>query len=74
MRLAAIGENKSVGPDSVSGEILKLDVEAMILYLARLLDIKMNNANIPSDGKKRQMVPIYQAVTDRWSQITDPSV
>jgi len=27
---AAIGKNKSVGPDSVSGEILKLGGEAMI--------------------------------------------
>jgi len=33
-RIKAIGKNKSVGPDWVSGEILKLGVEAMILYLA----------------------------------------
>jgi hypothetical protein len=35
-KLAAIGKNKSVGPASVSGEILKLGGEAMIPYLARL--------------------------------------
>jgi hypothetical protein len=33
-KLAAIGKNKSVEPDSVSGEILKLGGEAMIPYLA----------------------------------------
>ena len=32
-RIRAIGRNKSVGPDRVSGEILKLGGEAMILYL-----------------------------------------
>jgi hypothetical protein len=42
-RITVIGKNKLVGPDRVSGEILKLGGEAMILYLARLLDIKMNN-------------------------------
>jgi hypothetical protein len=50
--LAAIGKNKSVGPDSVSAEILKLVGESMILYLARLLDITINNATIPSDWEK----------------------
>ena len=35
-RIKAIGRNKSVGPDRVSGEILKLGEEAMIPYLARL--------------------------------------
>jgi hypothetical protein len=33
-RIAAIGKNKSVGPDGISGEILKLGEEAMIPYLA----------------------------------------
>jgi len=33
-RIKAIGKNKSVGPDRVSGEILKLGGEAMIPYLA----------------------------------------
>jgi hypothetical protein len=55
-----IGKNKSIGPDSVSGEILKLGGEAMIPYLARLLDITINNATIPSDWKKAIVVPIYK--------------
>jgi hypothetical protein len=37
-----IGRNKSVGPE----------VEAMIPYLARLLDIMRNNGTIPRDWKK----------------------
>jgi hypothetical protein len=41
-RVKMVGKNKSVGPDRVSGEILKLGGEAMIPYLARLLDITVN--------------------------------
>jgi hypothetical protein len=33
-RLAVIRKNKSVGPDSIPGDILKMGGEAMILYLA----------------------------------------
>jgi hypothetical protein len=58
--LAAIGKNKSIGPHSVSGEILKLGGEAMIPYLAPLLDITVNNATIPSDWKKAIVFPIYK--------------
>jgi hypothetical protein len=59
-RLTAIGRNKSVGPDSIPGEILKLGGESMIPYLARLLDITMNNNSIPGDWKKVIVVPIYK--------------
>jgi hypothetical protein len=48
-RIRAIGKYKSVGPDSVSGEILKLGGEAMIPYLARLVDVRMNNGTLPGD-------------------------
>jgi len=47
----AIGKNKPVGPDRVSGEILKLGEEAMIPYLARLLDLTMNNGTLPGDWR-----------------------
>ena len=51
-RIGAIGKNKSVGPDRVSEEILKLGVEAMIPYLARLIDIIINNGTLPGDWKR----------------------
>ena len=38
IRIKAIGKNKSVRPDRVSGEILQLGGEAMIPYLAPPLD------------------------------------
>ena len=41
-RLAMIGRNKSVGPDSIPGTILKKGGEVMILNLAQLLDIMIN--------------------------------
>jgi hypothetical protein len=52
--LAAIDKNKSVKPDKVSGQILKLGGETLIPCLARLLDTTINNAIILSDWKKAQ--------------------
>ena len=59
-RIRAIGRNKSVGPDLVSGEILKLGGEAMIPYLARLLDITMKNGALPGDWKTATVIPIHK--------------
>jgi hypothetical protein len=69
--IKAIGKNKSVGPDRVSGEILKLGVEAMIPYLARLLDITINNGTLPCDWRRATVVPVYKSgdrslVTNYW--------
>ena len=47
-RLAATGKNKSVGPEGIPGEILKVGGEAIVPYLARLLDITINNGTIPT--------------------------
>jgi hypothetical protein len=51
-RLAMIGRNKSVGPDDIPGDMLKMGGEAMIPYLACLLDTSINNGTIPGDWKK----------------------
>ena len=48
-RTEAIGKNKSVGSDRISGEILKLGGEAMIPYLAQLPDGTMKNGTLPDD-------------------------
>ena len=58
-QLTAIGRNKSTGSDGIPKDILKLGREAMILYLAWLLDITINNAAIPGDWKKAIVVPTY---------------
>ena len=63
-RIKVIGKNKSVGPDRVFGEILKLGGEAMFPYLARLLDITMNNGILPGDWKRATVIPIHK-VGDR---------
>ena len=47
-----MGKNKSVGPDGFSGEILKIGGEAMIPYLARLLDITMNSGKLQVTGRE----------------------
>jgi len=58
--LAKIRRYKSVGPDGVLGEILKLGGEAMTPFLARLLEISLNSATILYDWKKAIVVPIYK--------------
>jgi len=55
-----IRRNKSVGPDGIPGAILKMSGEAMIPYLARLLDITINNVTIPRDWIKAIVVPIHK--------------
>ena len=47
----AIRKSKSIGPDCIPGKILKLGGEAMIPFLATLLEITLNNSTIQSDGK-----------------------
>jgi hypothetical protein len=64
-RPATIKKNKSIEPDGVPGEILILGGEAMIPYLARLLDITINNATIPGDWKRATVVHIYKGEIDR---------
>ena len=59
-RIGAIGKNKSVGPDSVSGEILQLAGKAMFPYLARILNTTMNNGILPGDWKTAIVIPIHK--------------
>jgi hypothetical protein len=59
-RIQATGKNKSVGPDCMPGEILKLGGEAMIPYLARLLEVTINNGSLPCDWNRATGVPIHK--------------
>jgi hypothetical protein len=60
MQLAVIRRNKPTGPDGIPWEIPKPGREAIILYLARLLDIKINNASTPEKCRNARVVPIYK--------------
>ena len=60
--LSTIRKKNSVGPDGIPGEILKLVGESMIPYLARLLDITMNNNAIPGDLDEGYIVSHLQTV------------
>ena len=53
---------KIVGPDRVSGDILKMGGEAMIPYLARLLNITMNNGTLTGDWKRAAVIPVHKGV------------
>jgi hypothetical protein len=46
------GTGKSVGPDSVSDYILKLDRKAITPCFAQLLDTAIDTATAPSELKK----------------------
>ena len=59
-RISAIGRKKSIVPDCIPGENLKLGVEAMIPYLGRLLDITMNDNAIRGYWKKHIVIPMYK--------------
>jgi hypothetical protein len=52
----AISKMKLVGPDRISGEVLTLVGEAIIPYLAQLLDITMNDGTLPGDWKRATVV------------------
>jgi hypothetical protein len=56
----AMGKNKLLGSDRVSGEILKLFGEIMIPYLARLIDITMTNGSLPGDWKRATVISIHK--------------
>ena len=73
-RLSSTGRRKSVGPDGIPGEILKLGGEAMIPYLARLLDITMNNNAIPGNWKKAIVIPIYKGGVRNYRPVSLTSV
>jgi len=63
-RIRATGRNKSVGPDRIPGEILKMGEEAMIPYLERLLEITMDNGSLPGDWRRATVVPAHKGVID----------
>ena len=54
-RLKTIVRNKSAGHDGIPSAILK-----MIPFLARLLDITVNNGTLPRDWKKAVVVLIHK--------------
>jgi hypothetical protein len=58
-RLATISRNKSVGPDDIPGDILMMGGEAMIPYLALMIDFTINNGTLRQTGKKAIVGPIY---------------
>ena len=47
--IKTIGRNKSVGSDNISGEKNKMGGEAMIPYLACLLEMTINNGTLLGD-------------------------
>jgi len=59
-RLSLCGRKKSVGPDGIPGAILQMGGEVMVPYLARLMDVTLNNSTLPDDWKKAIVIPIFK--------------
>ena len=53
-------KNKSIGTDGIYEQIIKLCVEAVIPYLARLLNMTINNCVPPADWKNVVVIPIHK--------------
>ena len=60
-RISKLKTRKSVGPDGIAGDMLKLGGEAMISYLVRIFEISINNGTVPRDWKDAIVVPIYKS-------------
>ena len=60
LTLKLLEKNISVEPDGFPGEIMKLVWEAMTPYLARLLEIPLNNATNSCEWKNATLVSIYK--------------
>lgn len=72
-RLSLCGRKKSVGPDGIPGAILKMGGEVMVPYLARLMDVTLNNSTLPDDWKKAIVIPIFKKGIGQLSAIIDRS-
>ena len=59
--IKAMGKSKSVGPDWKCGEILKLRREAMIPYLARLLDQESLNCKIATNKPNTDIISLFRS-------------
>ena len=62
LQLCIIFAHYLINSTTFEKEILKLGGEAMIPYLARLLDITMNNGTLPGDWKRATVIPIHKGV------------
>ena len=60
-RITKLKTHKSVGPDGIAGDVLKLGGEAMIPFLVRIFEISINNGTVPRDWKDAIVVPIYKS-------------
>jgi hypothetical protein len=71
-RLAKIERNKSIGPDGVPGEILKLSGEARTPYIARQLEISLKMLPSQVTGKKPQWFLFTKVLIHRQAQNIAP--
>ena len=52
--------NKSIGPDGISIDLLKLGGSAVTGYILHLFNVTMNNNTLPNDWKKANIKPIFK--------------
>ena len=60
-RMGRLDGRKAVGPDGISGMILKECREQLVLPLHNILEDSLKTGRVPDEWKKARIVPIYKA-------------
>ena len=59
-RIKKIGADKAVGPDNISGRMLKMCVDSIAPVLARIFNIPIASSKLPMEWKTAHVVPVYK--------------
>ena len=59
-RIKKLGADKAVGPDNISGRMLKLCADSIAPVLARIFNISIASGKLPMEWKTAHVVPVYK--------------
>ena len=59
-RIKKLGADKAVGPDNISGRMLKMCADSIAPVLARIFNISIASGKLPMEWKTAHVVPVYK--------------
>ena len=59
-RIQKLGADKVVGPDNISGHMLKMCADSIAAVLARIFNISIASGKLPMEWKTAHVVPVYK--------------
>jgi hypothetical protein len=62
-RIKQLSPDKAVGPDNISGRMLKLCAKNIAPILARIFNMSLSSGKLPMGWKTAHVVPVYKKVT-----------